>query len=307
MKAFFKNIGTASMAIAAFLLILSEFGFSWDGVSKNEISWSSDLQQAQELSLKTGKPILVHFYSGSCNPCRMMEVYTFPNPTIVEMVKSSFIPVKINTDQRQDLKKMYKVSRVPADVVLSPNGQIIHVAVGGQDVNGYGQFLLIAQDKARVMKLNPPKVTPSAPPQIPENIKIEPGGACPIDETPSFDYASIPDEDKARLEFEGYCPVELIQRALWVRGDYNTRYLFEDRLYFFAGKEQLEEFKRNPEKYAPAFQGYDIVVWKERGEKVHGLRIYGVWAVGRVFLFSTAENMIKFEKNPRNYIPQNNN
>ena len=73
-------------------------------------------------------------------------------------------------------------------------------------------------------------------------------------------------------------------------------------MYLFAGKAQLEEFNRNPEKYAPAYQGLDIVIWKERGEKVHGVRNYGAWAVGRVFLFSSEDNLVKFEKNARYYI-----
>lgn len=306
MKTVFKNICTALTAIMALLFIMPENGFSWDSAPHNKIEWGYDFQQAQELSKKTGKPILAHFYSGYCNPCMMMETYVFPNPTIIETVQKSFIPVKINVDQNQAIKEKYNINSVPFDLVLTSNDQIIHFARGGQNVNGYWQFLMIAQTKAKAFQMNPPSAAPPKPQQIPNNVKIEPGGACPIEETPSFDYASIPAEDKARIEFEGYCPVELERRLLWVRGDYNNRYLFEGRLYLFSGKEQMEEFKRHPEKYAPAFQGFDIVTWKDRGERVHGFRYFGARAGGRVFLFSSEENLIKFEKNTRYYLTPNN-
>ena len=153
----------------------------------------------------------------------------------------------------------------------------------------------------------PPTSSPSVDAAQP---KIEAGGACPINETPSFDYESIPEEERSKIEFEGCCPVELNQRLMWVRGDYNHRLLFEGRLYFFAGKAQMEEFRQNPEKYAPAFQGVDLVVWKEQRKLVRGYRNYGAWIeapgmVERVYLFISEENLNKFAKNPHEYIPDN--
>ena len=319
----FNKTYTTSLAIVAFLFLSTAFGFPWDSGPKNEISWSDNLRQALELSRQTGKPVLVHFYSDTCPPCKMMEKNTFPNPEISATVKNSFIPVKLNANRNPREAQMFNVQGVPMDIVLLSDGQPIHMAVGGQDASRYSQFLATALGKVRLQPA-PQAPAPQAPapqipaPQIPEpptpnnppvppQPNIEAGGACPINETPSFDYASIPEEDRARIEFEGYCPVELGQNSMWVRGDYNNRLVFEDRLYLFAGKAQLEEFRRNPEKYAPAYQGIDIVVWKERGVKVHGIRNYGAWAVGRVFLFSSEENLSKFEKNARYYLTPNKN
>ena len=286
MNAFFKKTNAALTALISLLFISSAFGFPWDNAPKNEITWSDNLRQAQELSRQTGKPVLVHFFSDTCPPCKMMEKITFPNPEITKTIQNSFIPVKLNAKHNPREAQMFNVQCVPRDIILSPNGQIINSAEGGQDPGRYSQFLATAQAAARVQ--------PQMPPPVPQQPKIEAGGACPINETPSFDYASIPEDDRARIEFEGYCPVELTQHSMWVRGDYNNRLVFEDRLYLFAGKAQMEEFNRNPEKYAPAYQGIDIVVWKERGEKVHGIRNYGAWAVGRVFLFSSANLDFKF-------------
>lgn len=362
MNAFFKNTYTALMAIVAFLLLPPAIGFSWGAAPQNEIQWGDNLKQALELSRQTGKPVLLHFFSDTCPPCKMMEKSTFPNPAITEMVQKSFIPVKLNARKNPREAQMFNVQSVPMDFVLASNGQEILKTMGGQDASRYGHFLAtaaksakpfmaknaVAGEKAGTANISgrninqnpqspnqPPVSSPyvnapgqtadslpplpefPAPPSpnfpLPENTPgagtppmIEAGGVCPIDETPSFNYAAIPEEEKAMIEFEGYCPVELSKHLMWVRGDYNNRLQFEGRLYLFAGKDQLEEFKRNPEKYAPAYQGIDIVVWKERGEKVHGTRIYGAWAVGRVFLFSSEENLIKFEKNARYYLTPNN-
>ena len=317
----FKNTFTASMAITAFLILSPAFGFPWDSAPKNEIPWGDNLRQAQELSRQTGKPVLLHFFSDTCPPCKMMEKSTFPNPTIANTIQNSFIPVKLNVRNYPREAQMFNVQGVPMDIVLSPDGQQVQVAVGGQDPGRYSQFLATAQ--ASIAKFNPvqpqvpktpmpdlpvpPIPEPPAPnnPPIVKQPSIEAGGACPINETPSFNYAAIPEEEKAMIEFEGYCPVELSQHSMWVRGDYNNRLQFEGRLYLFAGKAQMDEFNRNPEKYAPAYQGIDIVVWRERGEKIHGVRNYGAWAMGRVFLFSSEESLVKFEKNARYYITPN--
>ena len=311
------------MAITAFLILSPAFGFPWDSAPKNEIPWGDNLRQAQELSRQTGKPVLLHFFSDTCPPCKMMEKITFPDPEITKTIQNSFIPVKLNARNNPREAQMFNVQCVPRDIVLLPNGQIINSAEGGQDPSRYSQFLATTQ--AAIAKLNqaqpqvPKAPTPDLPvppspnlpfPENPSGVgnqpKIEAGGACPINETPSFNYAAIPEEEKAMIEFEGYCPVELSQHSMWVRGDYNNRLQFEGRLYLFAGKAQMEEFNRNPEKYAPAYQGIDIVVWRERGEKIHGIRNYGAWALGRVFLFSSEESLVKFEKNARYYLTPSN-
>lgn len=316
------------MTIIVILLLSPAFGFPWDSAPKNEIAWSDNLQQARELSRQTGKPVLLHFFSDTCPPCKMMEKNTFPNPAITETIQKSFIPVKLNANRFPREAQMFNVQSVPMDIIISPNGQIINATRGGLDANRYGLFLATAQNAAGVRPQQPQQPqqppAPASPmpdfpaPPMPEQpspnnpliVKqpaIEAGGACPINETPSFNYAAIPEEEKAMIEFEGYCPVELTQHSMWVRGDYNNRLQFEGRLYLFAGKAQMEEFNRNPEKYAPAYQGIDIVLWRERGEKIHGVRNYGAWAVGRVFLFSSEENLSKFEKNARYYLTPNKN
>ena len=355
MNAFFKYVITVTAATTVFFSISYAMGFQFGGAPQNdEISWSDNLSQAQVIARHTGKPILLHFFSDTCPPCKMMDKHTFPNPAIAKTVQDSFIPVKLNVKHYPREAQMFNVQSVPTDIVLSPDGQQIQMSWGGLDVSRYGQFLATAQVAAKpfLAKYNPnnnqvgtatisgresvaganlgnrgqsagnnyppeANYNPSTysslqTPDIPNNQLIAkqptigPGGACPINETPSFDYAAIPEEERARIEFEGYCPVELGDRSLWIRGDYNIRYEYEGRLYLFAGKDKLEKFKSNPKKYAPAYQGIDIVVWKERRVRVQGSRNYGAWAFGRVFLFSSEENLIKFEKNARYYVTPSN-
>ena len=115
----FNKTYTASLAIVAFLFLSSAFGFPWGNAPKNDISWSDNLRQAQELSRQTGKPVLVHFFSDTCPPCKMMEKNTFPNPEIAATVQNSFIPVKLNANQFPREAQMFNVQSVPMDIVLS--------------------------------------------------------------------------------------------------------------------------------------------------------------------------------------------
>lgn len=320
MRSFFLILFTALFTTPA-------FAFPWGGV---QIEWDTNLQRAQNASRQTGKPVLLHFYSDTCPPCRMMESNTFPDKNVVELVNASFIPVKLNTREHPQEANSFNVQAVPMDFVISPDGNIIKASKGGQGAGQYCQFLASARP-APIQQppvanpavspvnpyppnpqggVNPPPALPDFPglppekqgTQTPPITQIGSAGACPIDETPSFDYSKIPDEEKAIIEYEGYCPVELGKKQLWTRGDYRIKELFEGRLYLFAGEAQRAEFKRNPFLYAPAYQGIDIVAWKETGKKVQGTRYFGAWAAGRVFLFASEANLIKFEKNARFYL-----
>ncbi len=102
---------------------------------------------------------------------------------------------------------------------------------------------------------------------------------------------------------DGCCPVSLVEKQKWVAGDRRWGVNHRGRLYFFAGPEEQQRFFVDPDRYAPAISGDDIVLASE-GQAVPGRREYGVYYRNRVYLFSSDASRAKFESNPAPYANQ---
>jgi len=105
---------------------------------------------------------------------------------------------------------------------------------------------------------------------------------------------------------DGYCPVTLSERQQWVPGDRHWGAIHRDRTYLFAGPEEQRRFFTDPDRYAPAAAGNDVVLASEQGQAVPGMRQHGVYFgnPSRVYLFTSEATLERFTKNPNLYINQ---
>ena len=108
-------------------------------------------------------------------------------------------------------------------------------------------------------------------------------------------YGSMP------VGLEGYCPVTLAERGVWVEGRAQWGARHRGRTYLFAGAEQQRTFLADPDRYAPALSGDDPVLAFDAGKSTPGQRRYGVTYQSRTYLFSTAETRDAFAANPQRY------
>ena len=108
------------------------------------------------------------------------------------------------------------------------------------------------------------------------------------------------------LGLDGYCPVSLSMRQQWVPGDRRWGAIHRERTYLFAGPEEQRIFFTDPDRFAPAAAGNDIVLATEQGQAVPGMRQHGVYFgnPNRIYLFSSEATLEKFAKNPNVYINQ---
>ena len=105
------------------------------------------------------------------------------------------------------------------------------------------------------------------------------------------------------LGLDGYCPVTLVEREKWVKGDPKYGAFHRGRTYLFASPEEQATFldREGYDKYAPALSGYDAVKYAEQGALVDGKRVHGVFYRGQVFLFADEVTLQQFWTAPERF------
>ncbi|QDT68005.1 Thioredoxin [Planctomycetes bacterium MalM25] len=89
------------------------------------VAWRTDFDAARGEATQAGKLLLVHFWTESCGPCRVLEKRVFSQPQVAMGIATDYVPVKINANEAPELAKAFGVTRVPTDVVVAADGKPI--------------------------------------------------------------------------------------------------------------------------------------------------------------------------------------
>jgi protein disulfide-isomerase len=89
------------------------------------IRWQQDIEAAKATAKQTGRLVLVHFWTPECPPCLALEQNVFNQPGVAGAVESQFVPVKLNANENSATATGFGITRVPTDVILTPDGQIV--------------------------------------------------------------------------------------------------------------------------------------------------------------------------------------
>ena len=105
------------------------------------VRWRTNVDAAKVEAAQSGKLVLLHFWSTSCGPCKKLDSDVFSQPQLGDFLEMHYVPVKINTDHAPALANAYQISRVPSDIVLTPQGNVVASLSCPMDVNAYGNQL----------------------------------------------------------------------------------------------------------------------------------------------------------------------
>ncbi len=85
---------------------------------------NGDLKSAKSRAANEGKLILLDFWASYCTPCKMMDEYTFSDPSVSEYVNANFIPVKVDIQSFDgyDLKNQFNITLLPTFIILNSKG-----------------------------------------------------------------------------------------------------------------------------------------------------------------------------------------
>ncbi len=107
----------------------------------HSILWLGDLEHATELSLQTGRPILIHFEQPQCRGSVHANQVTFQNPEFIKTVYEQFIPVRINVLAKPELGKRFEITQTPTDIILDAEGEQIFRGITEPNAASYATKL----------------------------------------------------------------------------------------------------------------------------------------------------------------------
>ncbi|NUQ62046.1 MAG: thioredoxin family protein [Pirellulales bacterium] len=160
-------------AVVGCLLTSAAFG-------QQAIQWQPTLDVAKRVAGQTNRLVLVHFWSPSCGPCRAMERDVFPRPDVAAALESRYVAVKLNADHFPATARQFGVTKLPTDVVISPQGQVIETNVGAAAPENYiamlSRIAAVARPNAPNSAQSLAAVSGHAPPVAPGYQSPLPGG-----------------------------------------------------------------------------------------------------------------------------------
>jgi YHS domain-containing protein len=105
--------------------------------AQDAVQWSTDLEAAKAEARQSGRLVLVHFWTPDCKPCAALEQDVFNQPQVGVAMHQAYVPVKMNALELRTVADTLKVTRVPTDVILTPDGQVIDRSISPNSPMAY--------------------------------------------------------------------------------------------------------------------------------------------------------------------------
>jgi thioredoxin-related protein len=138
-------------SLMMFALVFTSATLFAQGIKFEEnLSWSEIKAKARD----ENKYIFLDIYTTWCGPCKVMDVGVYPNEKVGALMNEKFIAVKVQQDQTANDNSMvkswysdaqliidtYKVEAFPSFLFFSPDGRLMHRALGFQNVTAFNKI-----------------------------------------------------------------------------------------------------------------------------------------------------------------------
>lgn len=118
--------------------------------------WFTNWNEARAAVLETGRPLLIHFGTEYCPPCRQMEKTVFSQEAVQVLAGAYFVAVKVDGSRNQKLCENFNVGQFPTDIIVTPAGNVLARHTGFQNATQYSSFLTLAAAKVQLPALRSP-------------------------------------------------------------------------------------------------------------------------------------------------------
>ncbi len=107
--------------VAALLLLWTVTGNAAASHS-GKIDWQPWSDAVFERAARENRFVLLDLEAVWCHWCHVMDEVTYSDPKVVELIKSKYIPVRVDQDSRPDISRRYENYGWPATVVFNAEG-----------------------------------------------------------------------------------------------------------------------------------------------------------------------------------------
>jgi len=109
--------------------------------SGRSVAFLHDFAEAETLARNERKLLLVDFETTWCGPCKVMDEWVYTADAVVDAA-AALVSVKVDGDERLDLKERFGVSGFPTMLLLAPDGAELRRLSGYVNVEDMTGFLL---------------------------------------------------------------------------------------------------------------------------------------------------------------------
>ena len=145
------QIATALVFFSFPTLPKASFAHSLSTKAEPVIQWLAWDEEAFDRAIEEDKLILLDLTAVWCHACHVMDEETYSESSVVTLLNSTFIPIRVDTDQRPDIESRYRSGGWPTTSILLPTGEILFQAnsMGPEEL---GEALRESEDMYRMHK-----------------------------------------------------------------------------------------------------------------------------------------------------------
>lgn len=275
--------------------------------------WLADYGFARQESKRLGLPLLIHFSTEGCGPCKLMERETLHSKALLAKFGTQILALKINYEDHPGIAEAFRVELYPSDVIVAPNGTIVFKTSGHQTTQRYMANIshwtkqFPKERAAAIARLTPPPVAspqnPRTRPSIPtQQAPVIAGSQRPMPRSTVAHRTETRPSASKLIGLSGYSPVAIKTRRVWVKGREDLPVTWQGVVYYLANDREYLAFKNAPHRYAPRMLGCDPVLLWNADRAVQGAVEFGAFYDGDLYLFTTGETRDRFKVNPDQFV-----
>lgn len=301
---------TSLLAVAlafTFSLIHTRSGAAGENAG---VPWRSSFESAWAEAQSRNRPLWVQFTGPWCLYCRKLDREVLADPLVASIGKTELVPVKVRSDEREDIVSRYDVRALPATVLIAPDGRVIARQTGFVELGG---FLQLIEPARRIAAENELALDGNCPVTFVRNGELHKGQrelAARFDDK-VYRFADAASRDAFISDPERYVPANAGRcvvhksRDESIAGDPQFGVYYKERLYLLADADARAEFARDPERFSRlelAEEGNCPHCLRPDGRTVEGKSRYSVTLQGKRYLFPDETHRAAFRAAPDRYL-----